>query len=58
MSFLSVCVHVCMCVCVCVHACVFCWLQAKTGPCTGLLAEFEAKWISISPMSAPFTVTA
>lgn len=25
---------------------------------TSLLAEFETKWISISPMSAPFTVTA
>lgn len=42
----------------CVCRCVFCSLRTETGLPTGLLAEFEAKWISISPMSAPFTVTA
>lgn len=46
------------CMSVCMHVYVFCSVLAKTRLHTGLLVEFEAKWISISPMSAPFTVTA
>lgn len=40
-------------VCICVY---FFWTETELR--SRLLAEFEAKWISISPMSAPFTVTA
>lgn len=57
------CIGACVCPCMCmwdwVCACIcvyFFWTETELR--SRLLAEFEAKWISISPMSAPFTVTA
>lgn len=40
-----------------VNMCLWWCVSGSLVLCQSLLAEFEAKWISISPMSAPFTLT-